>query len=93
MTGTACYVHLDWTPSAREQKIIPEKNRNGDDNFETPLESSRQGESKSALSISVKDVFDLFFQNSFPNNVRTKMDKAEPDSPCQILACRGLRPF
>ena len=92
MTGTACYVHLDWTPSAREQKIIPEKNRNGDDNFETPLESSRQGESKSAWSICVNS-FLTFFQNNFPNISQTKTDHADLDSTRRIFLFRGLRPF
>ena len=50
-------------------------NQKGYDKSETPLESSWRGESKSALSIFVKIIFDLFSQNNFPNNVRTQWTK------------------
>ena len=56
-------------------------------------QTSWRGESKSALTIFVKLIFDLFFQNIFPNNVRTKIVRAEWNSPLRILLCRGLKSF
>ena len=58
-----------------------------------PLENSWQGESKSAWFSFVNVIFGLFFQNNFPNIVKRKIVKAESDSPCRILVCRGLRSF
>ena len=40
-----------------------------------PLESSRRGKSKPVLSIFVKFIFDLFFQNNFPTSVQRKKSK------------------
>ena len=40
-----------------------------------PLESSWRGESKSALTIFVKFIFDLFFQNNFANIRQRKKSK------------------
>ena len=54
---------------------------------------SRRGESRSTVSIFVWSIFELFFQNNFPNSVQTKIDTVNLDSPCQILLFRGLRPF
>ena len=38
-------------------------------------------------------IFDLFFQNNFPNNSGTKIYLAESDSPRRILLFRGLGSF
>ena len=58
-----------------------------------PLETHWRGKSKSVWSIFVKFIFDLFFQNNFPNNAQTKIDHADLNTPRRILVCRGLRPF
>jgi len=49
-----------------------------------PLESSGRGKSRSAWSIFVKFIFDLFFQNNFPNNAQTKIDHADLDSRSEV---------
>ena len=52
-----------------------------------PFESSWQEEPKSALTIFVKFIFDLFFQNNFPNIVQRQIVKVQLDSPRRILVC------
>ena len=75
------------------KKLIPKKIVWAMTVLRPPLESSWQGESRSVWSIFVKFIFDLFFQNNFPNNAQTKIDHADLNLPRQILVCRGLRPF
>ena len=74
-------------------KLIPEKTRRATTNPRPPLESSRREEVKYAVSIFCVIHFDLFFKIKFPNNVRTKIDTVDLDSPCRILVCQGLRSF
>ena len=57
-----------------------------------PLENSQPGKSRSALTIFVNLIFELFFQNNFPT-IAQKIVKTESESPCRILVFRGLRPF
>ena len=80
-------------PIRADKKIIPKKNVRAATIPRPPLESYQQEESRSAWSIFVKFIFDLFFQNNFPNNAHTKIDHADLDSPRRILVFRGLRPF
>ena len=88
------YIQLDWTSNMNRQKNNSwKKNIRATAIPRPPLESSRQEESRSAWSIFVKFIFDLFFQNNFPNNAQTKVDHADLDLLRQILICRGLRPF
>ena len=53
-------VQLDWTSSINTQKSIYQQTRRATTVPRPPLESSWQGESKSALTIFVKLIFDLF---------------------------------
>ena len=84
---------LDWTSSRRTRKVNSQKIIRAATISRPPLESSWQGEIRLEWSIFVKFIFDLFFQNIFPNNAQTKIHQAELDSPRRILVCGGLRPF
>ena len=72
------------------EKLIPEKYQKAMTNPRPPLEGSWQGKSKSAWTIFVKFIFDMFFHNSFPNIVQRKIVKEEPDLSHQKLLFRGL---
>ena len=54
------------------EKINLPANQKGYDTFETTVGKLSQGESKSALTIFVKFIFDLFFQNNVLNIVQRK---------------------
>ena len=86
-------LQLNWTSSTSRQKIICQQTRRVTTIPTSPLESSRQGEFRSAGSIFLWSIFHLFFQSNFQNNAQTKIDPEDLDSPCRILICRGLRPF
>ena len=74
-------LQLDWTPVDTHKKNNLPANQNGCDKSEATYKRSQQEESISALSIFVNFMIGLFFQNNFPNNIRTKMNKAELHSP------------
>ena len=65
------------------EKSIPGQTRRTTTISKPPLESSWQGDSKSAWSSFVKVIL-TFFRNNFPNNVRTSLDQADSDLPCWI---------
>ena len=51
-------------------------------------------ENSDTLCLFLCDPFSISFQNNFSNNVRTKIDTAESDSPRRTtLLCQGLRSF
>ena len=55
-------LQLDWTPSAHARKINQLlRKRRATTIPRPPFESSRRGESNSALTIFVKFIFDLYF--------------------------------
>ena len=91
ISRTKSYSWIGPPVHAREE-LIPEKRRRATTNPGPPLESSRREEVKYAVSIFCVIHFDLF-QYKFPNNVRTKIDTVDLDSPCRILVCQGLRSF
>ena len=74
-------VQLDWTPSRRTQKPTYRRTRIVTTIPRPPLESSRRGESKPALTIFEKFIFDLLFFETSENRVPTKIVKADLDSP------------
>ena len=58
-----------------------------------PLESSQQGEFRSAWYIFVWSNVYLLFLKTFENRVPAKIYQADLNSPRRILVCQGLRPF
>ena len=86
-------LQLDWTSSLSRQKLITGKPIRGTTIPRPTLENSSQGESKSALTIFVKLIIDLFFQNSFPTIAQRKIVKLQLDLPRWIIVCRALRSF
>ena len=68
-----------------DKKLIYQRTRRVTTLLRPPLESSRRGEFRSALSIFVKSIFDLLFFETSENRVPTKIDKADLDSPRQIV--------
>ena len=73
-------------------KPTPKQSRRATTNPRPHTKRSRQGESRSALTIFVWPMF-TYFQTNFPNNVQIKTVKAESYSPCWILLCQGPRCF
>ena len=71
--------------SYKPTKINPEKTVRATTIPRPPLESPWSGESRSAWSIFVNFIFDLFFQNNFPNYAQTKVNHEDLDSPRQIF--------
>ena len=86
-------VQLDCTPSTRTRKINPLTNQKCYENFETTIGKLLAKRIQICGDCFCKDRFDLFFQNKFPNHVRTKIVSADLDFPRQILLFRDLRPF
>jgi len=78
-------------PVQTHKNSIAEKTERATTIPRPPLESSWWGESKSALTIFVKLIFDLFFWNNFLNIVQRKSKQS--DSPCRILVCQDIRSF
>ena len=78
-------VQLNWIPSKNTQKINSQQIRRAMTLSRPPLESSQREESKSALTIFVKFIFDLLFQNNVPNIAQRKIVKADLDSRRRIL--------
>ena len=77
-------------PKRADKKIICQRTRRVTTLLSPPLESSRRGEFRSALSIFVKSIFDLLFFETSENRVPTKIDKADLDSPRRELSNGGL---
>ena len=85
---------LDPRPQVKtHEKLIPGRTRRAATNPRPPLESSRQGESRYLPGKILYHPFNLFFQNNFPNNVRTNIYPEESFLPRRILLYRGLRIF
>ena len=72
-------------PVDAHNKIIYRRTRRVTTIPRPPWESTRRGESKSALTIFVKFIFDLLFFETSEYRVPTKIVKADLDSPRRIL--------
>ena len=85
-------LQLEWTPNINAQKNNSRKTVRATTILRQLLDSSRRGESKSAVYIYfLRAIFGLF--RDFSNNVQTKIYTADLDSPRQILVYQGLSPF
>ena len=73
----------------RADKNNSQKSHKSYDNSKTTV----QGESRPALTIFVKSIFDLLFFETSENRVPTKIVKTDLDSSRRIFVCRDLRPF
>ena len=60
-------------------------NQKGYDKSEATDKKLSAGRIQICLVYFVKFIFDLFFQNDFPNNVHTKIYHADLDLPRRIL--------
>ena len=72
-------------PVETHEKSIAGRTRRATTIPRPPLESSQRGESKSALTIFVKFIFDLLLFETSEYRVPTKIVKADLDSPRRIL--------
>ena len=86
-------LQLDWTASRRTQKVNSPVNQKGYDKSETTIRKLSARKIQICCAYFCVIHCDLFFQNSFPNNIRTKIGTVGLDSPRQILLFRGLRSF
>ena len=87
------HMHSWIAPPVESQKNNSPKKQKGYKNSRLCMKNCWQRGSRSAVSNFVWSIFDLHFQNNFPNSARTKIDTADLGSPCRILLCRGLWSF
>ena len=88
------FLQLDWTLNTSTRKINSrKKTKRAMTISRPPLESFQWGESKPPLTIFIKLIVDIFFQNNFPNDAWRKIVRAELNLPRRTLFCQGLRSF
>ena len=85
--GTGFLLHkYSWIgpPVDAHEKSICQRTEGATTNLRQRTENSRRGKPRSTWSIFVRSIF-TSFQNNFPNNARTKIDRAESNSPRRKL--------
>ena len=75
---------------AHEKLVYQQTKRATYDNFETTIGKVSARRTQICFDFFGKIIFELFFQNNFPNIVQTKMIKAESNLPRRTLLCPGL---